>query len=372
MAALTALSARFIALRGAEAPRARTVPAARAAAGPEIPRAPLAQHPRAAAPARRVRAGAKAGKKGAAAAAPPNPPAGVSYGETNGAAMVVKGATIAVGPVELIRGIEWSVMPGDRWGLVGPNGAGKSTLLKALMGSENIRVADGSVAVQKGSRIGYLEQTAVSGSTATVREEVMSRMTRVLEARDFMESAQARVEGGDYSDGALQSLADSVQAFEDAGGLTLDERVARVLGGLGFSEADQGRSCADFSGGWQMRIALARLLLSEPELLVLDEPTNHLDAAARTWLAQYVGQYQGTVLVVSHDVSLLRKACTSIAEVRDSKLECYRTRTYDQWRTEREERQARLQAQYEAEQEEIARLQVRPGARPRGAGGAPR
>ena len=122
-------------------------------------------------------------------------------------------------------------------------------------------------------------------------------------------------------------------------------------------EEDYDRKCAEFSGGWQMRIALARLLLSEPDLLLLDEPTNHLDKGARDWLGGYLASYAGTLLLVSHDTGLLKAAASSIAEVRNGKVELYKSRTHDQWLLERDERVKTAQATYDAAQKEIARLQ---------------
>jgi ATP-binding cassette subfamily F protein 3 len=134
-------------------------------------------------------------------------------------------------------------------------------------------------------------------------------------------------------------------------------RVANVLKGLGFTEEDYDQPCNSFSGGWQMRIALARLLLSEPEVLILDEPTNHLDAAARKWLGEYVGKYEGTVLLVSHDVEMLRRAVDSIAEVRGGSIETYKTMGYDKFLVEREERAARALAEYAAQERELKKMQ---------------
>jgi len=210
--------------------------------------------------------------------------------------------------------------------------------------------------------VGFLEQKGVSGSTLTVRAEVMSRMDRLMRATARLEAAEAAMTSCDIADercleAATEELGAAGEEFSAAGGYTVDERIARVLRGLGFQEADFERSCSDFSGGWQMRIALARLLLSEPELLILDEPTNHLDAAARTWLTGYLSRYTGTVLLVSHDDGLLRTAATSIAEVRNRRLDIYKSRNYDQWQTEREEREAQRAAIYEKQQEEIAHLQ---------------
>ena len=132
-----------------------------------------------------------------------------------------------------------------------------------------------------------------------------------------------------------------------------------MLKGLGFSDAEFDRPCASFSGGWQMRIGLARLLLSDPEILILDEPTNHLDAAARRWLGEYVGAYPGTVLVVSHDQEFVTAAADSIAEVTGGRVELYKSVPYQKFLTERAERQARAVSAVEAQEREAARLQAR-------------
>lgn len=232
--------------------------------------------------------------------------------------------------------------------------------MKALTGSDEgkISLRSGHIGVAKNIRMGYLQQKGVSGSTKTVREEVASHMERLQKATEALELAEKRVEGGDFTDEALEALADANTEFEMAGGLTADQKVSTVLTGLGFTDADNDRKCSEFSGGWQMRIALARLLLSSPELLILDEPTNHLDKGAREWLARYLAAFEGTLVVVSHDTALLEKAATSIAEVRNGKVELYKSRTHEQWLTERDERIRSAQAAYDATQREIERQQV--------------
>jgi ATP-binding cassette subfamily F protein 3 len=136
-----------------------------------------------------------------------------------------------------------------------------------------------------------------------------------------------------------------------------DQRIERVLNGLGFSREDHNRSCAEFSGGWQMRVALGRLLLSEPELLLLDEPTNHLDLKAKRWLMAYLASYEGTIVIVSHEEALLEAAeCTAIAEIRDKKVHYFRC-AYPKYLVERQERVERSKREYEAQQKEIAHLQ---------------
>ena len=278
----------------------------------------------------------------------------------SGASLEMSGVSLSVGNADLISDINWTIMPRERWALVGQNGAGKSTLLRALTntGGELVSLRDGEIAVAKKSRFGYLEQKGVSGSVLSVRQEVSSRMDRLTAATNALSAIEARVGAGDTSDEALSELADASVEFEAAGGYTVEQKISNVLRGLGFLEADYDRLCGEFSGGWQMRIALARLLLSEPDLLILDEPTNHLDKGARDWLAGYLCKYDGTLLLVSHDVGILNTAVTSIAEVRAGKIELYKSRSYAQWQVEREERVRDAQAKYDAAQREIARLQT--------------
>jgi ATPase components of ABC transporters with duplicated ATPase domains len=175
------------------------------------------------------------------------------------------------------------IEPSEICGLVGANGAGKSTLVKCLSGRRD--VSDGYARVARGAAVGVLEQTAVSGSTMTVEEEAMSRMTHVIAAREAMEEATEAMASGD--EGAARRLADAREAYDAVGGATAKKRASTVLKGLGFSDAMMGVRCDTLSGGWQMRVALARLLLSPAGdsrargvaggVLLLDEPSNHLD-----------------------------------------------------------------------------------------------
>ncbi|KAG5188685.1 ABC transporter [Tribonema minus] len=345
---------------------------------------------------------------------PDTPPAKPvpNFGETGGAMIVLEKALLVRGDTELIRGMDLSVMPGDRVGLVGQNGAGKSTLLGAIAGVR--RAEEGKIVVKNGARVGYLVQTAVSGSTRTVWEEAASQMDKINDARAAieaakagaaearvevdaatpplniindaraaMEAAEARVEadteGADTK--ALEEFLDSMAVYEAVGGYTQDKTVAEVLTGLGFEPEDYEAPCTEFSGGWQMRIALARMLLSDSELLLLDEPragmlfsdseelllldepvnalsTNHLDSAAKTWLGKYVSTYEGTVVVVSHDEAFMEAIrCTTIAEVANCKLEVFKC-GYKKYLFERDERVRLALAKFEREQEEMARMQT--------------
>ena len=262
--------------------------------------------------------------------------------DTGGAAIVLEDVDVWAGSEPLIMGVNWNVMPNDRWALLGTNGCGKSTLLREIAASckgDKTSGEDGVIKVQSTLRMGMLEQTAVSGSETTVKEEVMSRMEKYQQARAELDAAEEGCLTGAQAE--LDCLAEAQAKFEGIGGYQVQARVSRVLQGLGFEPSEFDSRCSSFSGGWQMRIGLARLLLSEPELLIMDEPTNHLDASARRWLGDYVGGYQGTVLVVSHDKEFVGRASNSIAEVAGGRLELYKSTTHDKYLVEREERQAR-------------------------------
>ena len=283
-------------------------------------------------------------------------------GSSSGAVIELKDVCISIGNNDILTNVNWQILPKERWALVGRNGEGKSTLLKACllqyMSNEMISVRSGEILMSQQCRLGYLEQKGVSGSTLTVRQEVSSRMERLSIATKKLEYAEKLVSEGDTSDEALKLLEDASIEFETAGGYTVEQKISNVLKGLGFLPEDYDRLCSEFSGGWQMRIALARLLLSEPDLLLLDEPTNHLDKPARDWLSTHLSNYDGTLLLVSHDENLLKTAVTSIAEVQKGDVQLYKSRSHDQWQIEREERVKAALTAYEANQREIARLQV--------------
>ena len=200
---------------------------------------------------------------------------GTTVGDTKGAALLLDDVAISRGADPLLKNIEWSVQPNERWGIVGINGAGKSTLLGAITGT--VRMDSGKALVHPNVRVGYMRQTAVSGSSKTVYEEAKSEMAALEEAGEVLAATTKIVEDGDYTEEALENLANAQELFENLGGYEQEQMVESVLKGLGFEPEDSDRLCSSFSGGWQMRIGLARLLLSKPSLLLLDEPSNHCE-----------------------------------------------------------------------------------------------
>ena len=186
----------------------------------------------------------------------------------------------------------------DRLALVGPNGAGKTTMLNIITGKED--ADDGRIILAKGAKLGYLEQEAIEMGECPIFEEVLSAQHEILNQERHMRELETSL-GENPTEQQLASYGRARDQYEAMGGYQLESRVRSVLFGLGFGEDDMERMTSDFSGGWQMRIALAKLLTRNPEVLLLDEPTNHLDAESIDWLEQHLQQYEGTVIAVTHD-----------------------------------------------------------------------
>ena len=276
----------------------------------------------------------------------------LTRGDARGAALLVEDVSVFRGPSQILTNVNWRVEPTARWGLVGANGSGKTTLLKTLVGE--VDCADGKVIVSNTAQVGYLQQTAVAGSNRTIYQEAASAMKSVEEARAALEKAQELVQE-DPSDANLERLDAATERYEAVGGYTQEQTVASVLKGLGFQNMDQ--RCDELSGGWQMRVALARLLLSSPKVLILDEPSNHLDVNARKWLANYLANYDaGALVLVTHDVALLNSV-THIAELAGGTLHTYKSCTYDQYLEEKQQRAEAALAEYERQEKKAAKLQ---------------
>ena len=267
----------------------------------------------------------------------------------------IEGLTKRYGEKVLFEDVSWHVKKKDRIGLSGPNGAGKTTLLRMLAGLEEPDA--GSIRMASDTTIGYLPQDGVVHHGRTVYDEVVLAFQELLALKHEQHEIEDRLAGTSHDDGAdhdrlLERYAEVTDRFKHLGGWEIDARVADVLKGLGFSPADQQRKTEEFSGGWQMRIALAKLLLARPNLLLMDEPTNHLDLPARNWLEEYLQAYPGSVVLVSHDRFFLDATVKRVTEVGLRTLTDYHG-NYSHYVVEHEARMERLREAHRRQTEEI-------------------
>ena len=255
--------------------------------------------------------------------------------------------------------VSWHVSDGQRVGVVGANGSGKTTLLRVIAG---LQEADsGNVEAPKNCTFSYLPQQIYEALKLSVWDEAMEVFAEVIRLRHEMERLEheiaAKGETIMDNDPLLQKYGFTQHRFEQLDGFEIEAKVGVVLLGLGFATSDFGRESSEFSGGWQMRIALAKVLLEEPDVLLLDEPTNYLDLEARQWLEQYLIDYEGIVVLVSHDRYFLDKMVTRLVEVGFGKLEHYKC-NYSQYEIERVERRELLLKRHRHQQEHIAHVQA--------------
>ncbi len=255
---------------------------------------------------------------------------------------------------QLFHDVTFRLEEYDRLALVGPNGAGKTTLLNIISGEDD--PDEGRILFAKGARVGYLEQEAIEMGGLPVFEEVLSSQVEVLEAEQRLHKLESEL-GSDPTEAQLAAVGRARDAYEMMGGYSLEAKVRSVLFGLGFAEADMARSTDEFSGGWQMRIALAKLLIRNPEVLLLDEPTNHLDLESVKWLEGFLRGYEGTVIVVSHDRAFMDAMVDRVAEIDNGQVNLYKG-NYSKYLVAREERLERLKAERAKQLEEIAHLQA--------------
>ncbi len=259
----------------------------------------------------------------------------------------------------LFRSIDFQINERDRIGLVGDNGTGKSTLMKMLSGQAS--QDEGEIIGARDLTFGYLPQDGLFSEGRTLFEEAGSVFESLrsleLECRRLEHELAEMAHSGPEYERKLERYSSVLQQFRLNGGYTIEAKVGTVLHGLGFTRKDWERRCEEFSGGWQMRIALAKLLLQQPSLLLLDEPTNHLDLEARNWLESYLKEYPHALVLVSHDRFFLDATVERIMEIRNRSIHFYRG-NYADFVKQREERLAQLVAEYEAQQKEIARIKA--------------
>jgi ATP-binding cassette subfamily F protein 3 len=253
----------------------------------------------------------------------------------------------------VLRHVDWHVRPTDRIGLCGENGAGKTTLLRLLFGQSDVDA--GKVHLARGTTIGYLPQEGLEHSGRDLFTEVRSALKELLAVEAELKQLEGQI-SREAEESDLDRYSELQEIFRQRGGYTMEAEIGRVLKGLGFAEEDWGKPCEQFSGGWQMRIALAKLLLQKPNLLLLDEPTNHLDLPARDWLEGYLSAYPYAVILVSHDRFFLDQVVSRIVEIWHGKLTDY-PGNYSRYLAARYERVAALRETKRRQDEEVARLE---------------
>ena len=263
------------------------------------------------------------------------------------------------GPKLLFDGLDWLITPNERVGLVGANGTGKSTLLKVLGGIESLDY--GTIVSARNTTFGYLPQDGLKLSGRTVFDECMSVFSNLRALEQEMEELTHKMGEIDPASNEYAQVAERYQRisghFHMNDGYALDAQVGTVLDGLGFKKEDWTRYTEEFSGGWQMRIALGKLLLAKPNLLLLDEPTNHLDLETRNWLEQYLLQYPFAYILISHDRYFLDVTVDRIAEIWNKHVHFY-SGNYEKYLAQKQERRDSLVAAYKNQRERIEQLEA--------------
>jgi ATP-binding cassette subfamily F protein 3 len=259
----------------------------------------------------------------------------------------------------LFENCDWLVTPRERTGLVGANGTGKTTLLKILCGMESLDY--GSISFTKGITRGYLPQDGLTLSGRTIFAECMSVFADLQEMEQELEALHHQLGEFDPASPEYSAASDRLHhidsEFRNRDGYAIEAQVGTVLDGLGFKKEDWTRRTEEFSGGWQMRLALAKLLLEKPNLLLLDEPTNHLDLEARNWLETYLASYPHACVLVSHDRYFLDVTVNRTVEVWNRKIQFY-SGNYESYLRQKEERQAQIEAAYRNQRERIEQLEA--------------
>ncbi|MFN7926075.1 MAG: ABC-F family ATP-binding cassette domain-containing protein [Bryobacteraceae bacterium] len=271
----------------------------------------------------------------------------------------VSGGGKHFGPKTLFENLDWLITPQDRIGIVGGNGTGKSTLLKILSGIDSFD--DGNVTRAKGTTIGYLPQEGLRMEGRTVFNECLSVFDWLHDMEREMHDLAHRMGDLDHDGVEYRQVSERYHELEGQflahEGYALEAKVGTVLTGLQFPKDDWSRPCEEFSGGWQMRIALAKLLLEQPNLLLMDEPTNHLDLEARNWLEGYLTEYPFAYILISHDRFFLDVTVKKIIEIWNKKVHFY-PGNYEKYKAQKAERIAQITAAYNNQREKIEQLEA--------------
>lgn len=271
----------------------------------------------------------------------------------------VQNLHIEFGPRVLFDSLSFVVEQGERIAFAGQNGAGKSTLMKCIVGV--MEPDRGQIMMPKHTRVGYLPQDGIHIAGSPLLEEVLRSVGNVVELQRTVDELSAALQGLDSSSAEYRGTLDEIGRLElvlhDQDTVALRPRAESILRGLGFAESDFPRDCGEFSGGWQMRIALAKLLLQQPEVLLLDEPTNHLDISSQRWLEQSLRSYRGAICIISHDVALLDNLVSRTIAFHHGRAEEY-AGNFSYYLKESKIRKESLLRQAKAQQREIAKTQA--------------
>ncbi|RPI00221.1 MAG: ABC transporter ATP-binding protein [Calditrichaeota bacterium] len=233
----------------------------------------------------------------------------------------LKGISFSIGERRLIDDIDWIIPNGSRFALIGPNGTGKTTLFRII--TQNLSSQSGVLLKPKEYTIGFLPQEEIEFSDSTILHSAMQGKAELLRLAAEIDQLRIQVEQPGHSENLLKKLGEMEHQFDSWGGYSLEAQAKAVLSGLGFGKDDMTRSLREFSGGWRMRVYLARLLLLNPDLLLLDEPTNHLDLTALEWLEQYLANFGGSIIIISHDRYFIDRLAREIFELVHGRLKHY-------------------------------------------------
>ena len=259
--------------------------------------------------------------------------------------------TFEFGARTIVHDATWHIQPNERIGLIGYNGTGKSTLLKVLVGEYS--PSSGSVERGRGITIGYLHQDLLSFDTNdSILQVALSAFDKILLLEKEIEALGKRLEKEHENEALLHEYSDKLHELDTLGGYNIHHKTEEVLQGLGFPNSDLQRPYKEFSGGWRMRVLLAKMILQQPDLLLLDEPTNHLDLPSIEWLEKYLVHYKGAVVIVSHDKYFLNRMVTKIVELYQQQLHFYNG-NFDFYEAEKSMRTELQQRAFENQQEYI-------------------